>query len=67
MCRRKKKYNLRQAHRVVEHLNARQTSEVHVYLCPICPHSYHVGRLRTNQSDYDGSGQTEIVSPEVIL
>jgi predicted RNA-binding Zn-ribbon protein involved in translation (DUF1610 family) len=43
MCRRKRVYTARAAHRVVGFLNGKG-STAHVYRCPACG-NFHVGRL----------------------
>lgn len=58
MCRRKKRYTIRQAHRVAGHLNERQKKRVHSYRCPVCGH-YHVGGYRKNDRERtDSEDQT---------
>lgn len=43
MCRRKRKYTVRDAHKVTTRMNERQTKAVHQYRCPVCGER-HVGR-----------------------
>jgi ribosomal protein L37AE/L43A len=50
MCRRKRRYTVRDAHRVSERLNSKQAKRVHQYRCPECGER-HVGAEKGGQQN----------------